>query len=38
LQQERAPFYAEAPIRVLSGGGHQRDTALQIIEAIDGWL
>jgi len=38
LQQERAPFYAEAPIRVLSGGGHQRDTALQIIEAIDRWL
>jgi shikimate kinase len=38
LHQEREPFYAEAPIRVLSGGGAQFDTALQIIEAIDRWL
>ena len=38
LQKEREPFYAEAPIRVASGGGAQYDTALQIIEAIDRWL
>jgi shikimate kinase len=39
LHQEREPFYAEAPIRVSSGGGGaQFDTAMQIVEAIDRWL
>ena len=38
LQRERGPFYAEAPIRVTSGGGAQSDTALEIVEAIGRWL
>jgi shikimate kinase len=38
LQQEREPFYREAPIKVVSSGGAQLDTALQIIEAIERWL
>lgn len=38
LSRERAPFYAEAPIRVESGRGPQHDTACQIIEGIDRWL
>lgn len=37
LAQERAPFYAEAPIRVVSENGPHGDTARAIIEAIDQW-
>lgn len=38
LAQERAPYYAEAPIRVVSENGPHADTARAIIEAIDQWL
>jgi shikimate kinase len=38
LYNERRPFYAEAPVHVMSGAGAQFDTAIQIIEAIDRWL
>ncbi|WP_379921676.1 shikimate kinase [Erythrobacter sp. R86502] len=38
LAHERAPFYAQAPIRVVSENGPHADTARAIIEAIDQWL
>jgi len=38
LAAERAPFYAQAPIRVVSENGPHADTARAIIEAIDQWL
>ena len=38
LAHERAPFYAEAPIRVLSENGPHAETARAILEAIDEWL
>lgn len=38
LARERAPFYGEAPIRVVSENGPHTDTARAIIEAIDQWL
>lgn len=38
LAAERAPFYAEAPIRVVSENGPHADTAHAILEAIDQWL
>jgi shikimate kinase len=38
LAQERAPFYAEAPIRVRSENGPHAETARAIIKAIDEWL
>jgi shikimate kinase len=38
LAQERATFYGEAPIRVVSKNGPHADTARAIIEAIDKWL
>lgn len=38
LARERAPFYAEAPIRVVSENGPHAATARAIIEAIDQWL
>jgi shikimate kinase len=38
LAQERAPFYAQAHIRVVSQTGPQGDTARAILEAIDQWL
>ena len=38
LHTERAPFYAQAPIRVTSEQGHHSETALAIIGAIDTWL
>jgi shikimate kinase len=38
LSRERTPFYAEAPIRVLSENGPHADTARAILEAIDQWL
>lgn len=38
LAAERAPFYAEAPIRVRSENGPHADTARAIIKAIGQWL
>ncbi|MBU7580438.1 MAG: shikimate kinase [Porphyrobacter sp.] len=38
LARERAPFYAEAPIRVVSETGPHAGTARAIIKAIDEWL
>ncbi|WP_086619795.1 shikimate kinase [Erythrobacter tepidarius] len=38
LAAERAPFYAQAPIRVVSENGPHAETARAIIEAIDQWL
>lgn len=38
LARERAPFYAQAPIHVVSKSGPHADTARAIIEAIDRWL
>lgn len=38
LAEERAPFYAQAHIRVVSESGPHADTARAIIEAIDQWL
>lgn len=38
LAQERAPFYAQAPVRVMSENGPHGETARAIIEAIDQWL
>jgi shikimate kinase len=38
LAAERAPFYSEAPIRVMSENGPHDATARRIIEAIDQWL
>ncbi len=38
LAAERAPFYGEAPIRVMSENGPHDVTARRIIEAIDQWL
>ncbi|PKP63535.1 MAG: shikimate kinase, partial [Alphaproteobacteria bacterium HGW-Alphaproteobacteria-9] len=34
----RAPFYGEAPIRIMSENGPHAETARAIIEAIDQWL
>jgi shikimate kinase len=38
LARERAPFYGQAHIRVVSETGPHADTARAIIEAIDQWL
>jgi shikimate kinase len=38
LARERAPFYGQAHIRVVSENGPHADTARAIIEAIDSWL
>lgn len=38
LAQERAPFYRQAHIRVVSETGPHADTARAIIKAIDQWL
>jgi shikimate kinase len=38
LARERAPFYGQAHIRVVSENGPHADTARAIIEAIDQWL
>lgn len=38
LYEQRAPFYAEAQVRVTSEDGPHNDTARAIIEAIDQWL
>ncbi|MET4131225.1 shikimate kinase [Porphyrobacter sp. MBR-155] len=38
LAATRAPFYGEAPIRIMSENGPHAETARAIIEAIDQWL
>ena len=38
LHAERAPAYAEAPIRVASGDVPHHQTAMRILEAIEQWL
>lgn len=38
LAEQRAPFYGEAPIKVVSQNGPHDATACRIIEAIDQWL
>jgi len=38
LAAERAPFYGQAPIKVMSENGPHDLTARRIIEAIDQWL
>jgi len=38
LYEQRAEFYSQAPIRVLSDEGPHADTACAIIEAIDRWM
>ena len=38
LHSERAPAYAQAPIRVETGDLPHHQTALRILEAIDRWL
>ena len=38
LHAERAPAYAEAPIRVASGDAPHHQTALKILGAIEQWL
>jgi len=38
LKAERERFYAEAPIKVISGGGPQGETVRRVLEAIEQWL
>lgn len=38
LRTERAPFYAQAPIKVTSGNQPHLRTATQILKEIDAWL
>lgn len=38
LHAERAPAYAEAPVRVAAGEAPHQQTALRILEAIEQWL
>lgn len=38
LHAERAPFYSQAPVRVVSVNGPHLATALAILEAVDAWL
>lgn len=38
LHAERAPAYAEAPIRIETGDAPHHETALRIVEAIGRWL
>jgi shikimate kinase len=38
LREERRPFYAEAPIHVMSGTHPNQVTANSILKAIDSWL
>lgn len=38
LYAERQPFYAQAPIHVMSKDGPHVDTAVSILEAVDAWL
>lgn len=38
LRDERAPFYAEAPIHVISRNGPHARTLEQVLKGIDAWL
>jgi shikimate kinase len=38
LHAERRPFYAEAPIRVISGAGPHARTLAKVLKGIDEWL
>ena len=38
LKAERAPFYAEAPFKVMSGNGPHGRTVAQVLKGIDEWL
>lgn len=38
LHAERAPYYAQAPIRIAAGEVPHQQTALRILEAIEAWL
>jgi shikimate kinase len=38
LKAEREPFYAQAPIKVISGPGPQGETLRRVLEALDQWL
>jgi len=38
LKEERAPFYAEAPVKVMSGNGPHGRTVAQVLKGIDEWL
>ena len=38
LYEEREPFYAEAPIHVMSDAGPHDETVAKILEALDKWL
>ncbi len=38
LHAERAPAYAEAPIRIAAGDAPHQQTAMKILEAIEQWL
>jgi len=38
LRAEREPFYAQAPIKVMSGNGPHARTVDQVLKGIDAWL
>lgn len=38
LKTEREPFYAQAPIKVMSGNGPHARTVDQVLRGIDAWL
>jgi len=38
LKAEREPFYAHAPLKVMSGPGPQGETLRRVLEALDQWL
>jgi len=38
LKTEREPFYAQAPIKVMSGNGPHARTVDQVLKGIDAWL
>lgn len=38
LRIEREPFYAEAPIKVMSGNGPHARTLAQVLKGIESWL
>ena len=38
LREERAPFYSQAPIRVISGSVPHARTVAQVLKEIDAWL
>ncbi len=38
LREEREPFYAKAPIKVMSGNGPHGKTLDRVLRGIDAWL